>query len=124
MDLTELKNHTLPNLTGRIVPDKNYIYGAGPHHAGPHQADPHQASLKNRVTDFMMYLFTFWKATVRLAPSISQSVKGKGKAASSMAELLKGPRLPFATVFDGVESTVWDILERRSGKWHVRKRPF
>ncbi len=112
MDLTELVNHTLPNITGRIAQDNAYVYGAGPH--GP----------EVKLTDFMIYLFTFWKATVRLSDSVPQSVTGEGEAADIMAALLKGPRLPFATVFDGVESTVWDILVRKEGKWILTKRPF
>jgi hypothetical protein len=114
MDLTVLKNHNLPNLTGRIPQDIAYVYGAGPHKAGE----------QIRLTDFMLYLFTFWKATVRMSSPVPQSVTGEGEAAGLMADLLKGPVLPFATVFDGVESTVWDILVRKEGKWELTKKPF
>ena len=114
MNLTELKNHNLPNLTGRIVPDMAYVYGAM----------PNKAEEAGRLTDFMLYLFTFWKATVRMSSPVPQSVTGTGEAADSMAALLKGPRLPFATVFDGVESTVWDTLERREGRWILTRREY
>jgi hypothetical protein len=112
MNLKKLTNHTLPNLTGRIVPDKAYVYGAGPLPAAE------QAGL----TDFMLYLFTFRKAIIRLSSPIPQRVEGQG--ADSLAALLKGPRLPVATVFDGVESTVWDTLVRREGDWQRTKLRF
>ena len=112
MDLKELTNHTLPNLTGRIVPDKAYVYGAGP------SPVPERAGLSN----FMLYLFTFRKATIRLSSPVPQSVVGEG--ADSLAPLLQGLRLPIATVFDGVESTVWDTLELKEGGWQRTKLRF
>ncbi len=111
-DLTQLVNFTMPNLTGRIAQDDSYVYGAGPH------------SSELKLTDFMLYLFTFWKATVRMSEAVPQSVTGEGEAADTMAALLKGPVLPYAQVFDGVEATVWDILVREDGKWKLKKRPF
>lgn len=113
MNLKELENHTLPNLTGRISRDKSHIYGA----------EPHTIRIEE-LTDFMLYLFTFWKAAIRLSSPVPQNVEGDGIAARSFAELLKGPRLPFCTVLDGVESTVWDTLERKDGEWKRSKVKF
>ncbi len=110
MDLTELKNHTLPNLTGRISKNKAHVYAVEPH-----------TTITADLTDFMLYLFTFWKATIRLSSPVPQSAAGDSQAALLFAELLKGPILPFATVFDGVESTVWDTLERKDGEWKRSK---
>lgn len=113
MNLKELTNHTLPNLTGRISRDKAHIYGA----------EPHTINIEE-LTDFMLYLFTFWKAAIRLSSPVPQKAAGDGTAARSFAELLKGPRLPFCTVLDGVESTVWDTLERKDGEWKRSKVKF
>lgn len=111
-DLQQIVNLTMPNLTGRIAQDNAYVYGAAPH-------DP-----ELKVTDFMLYLFTFWKATLRMADPVPQSVTGKGEAADIMAALLEGPQIPFAQVFDGVEATVWDLLVHEEDKWNLKKRPF
>ncbi len=111
-ELTKLVNFMMPNLTGRIAQDNAYVYGAGPH------------SPELKVTDFMVYLFEFWKATMRLSDAVPQSVTGEGEAADIMKALLKGPVLPYTQVFDGVEATVWDLIVRKDGKWSVTKTPF
>ena len=115
-DLSVLTNHTLPNLTGKLPlvagKSSNAAFTAASH-------------VGEEVGPFMSYLLTFFHADLRLNSAVPVNIVAgeENSVVRDFRELVSGPIVPFATVFDNVDSTTWQpALMQEDGSWELTEQ--
>jgi hypothetical protein len=116
-DLAVLTNHTLPNLTGKLPLDRKGKISNAAFTAGTHVGE--------KVGPFMSYLLTFFHADLRLGSPVPVNVVAdvENAVVRDFKDLVGGTIIPFATVFDNVDSTTWrPALMQEDGSWKLTEQ--